>query len=154
VGAAISKAPPAHLPLGGELKRKIIQVLCDDPLKALDSFREAMLPAVKETELSKKVERILPEVVFQILYDIAGDYGLESLRYLERGKPNINHKFLARALADGWMEAVLTTNFDRLIEDALLKTRLKDYIVASSEEDFLHAWLRTSSIKHAEHQSS
>lgn len=128
VGAGVSKAPPSNLPLGMELKNKIIQAICCDRESALVTFMNVMLPKI-ETTLSQKIERIRPEVIFQILYDHIGALGLESLGFMRKGIPNSNHRFLAQALKDGYSKSVLTTNFDCLIEKALAEIGINDLLI-------------------------
>ena len=63
----------------------------------------------------------------------------EILDVFSKGNPNINHELIAELIKLGFIKTVLTTNFDLLIEKALLCKGLekgKHFDVFSSEEEF------------------
>lgn len=108
LGAGASADAPANLPLAQSLVRNIARhVVCD-----VD-----MHPAYDVVE--RVVEGVRFELVLQALSVVLGASALEPLRALEGGRPNTNHRFVARLLSDGLTPLVLTTNFDSLLEDGL-----------------------------------
>lgn len=63
----------------------------------------------------------------------------EILDIFSKGEPNINHELIAELIKLGLIKTVLTTNFDQLIEKALLTKGLKrekHFDVFSTEEEF------------------
>lgn len=61
------------------------------------------------------------------------------LDIFDRGEPNLNHLLIANLMITGRIRVVVTTNFDRLFEQALLKKgwiENKEYIVYYREEDY------------------
>lgn len=61
------------------------------------------------------------------------------LEIFERGEPNPTHEFIAELIKTGYVTAIMTTNFDQLIEKSLEKLGLKNelhYKVYSKEEEF------------------
>jgi len=108
VGAGISCSPPASLPLASQMVRDSCQAIATElsiPLRVLlahqgDVMRlEPFLRLVEVVSSFKDVENLL-----------------NILRY---GKPNQNHLALARLLSAFPGTAVISLNFDYLIEEAL-----------------------------------
>jgi tetratricopeptide (TPR) repeat protein len=126
LGAGISKAPPAQLPLAGELVRAIIETLSQN--EYLLSQKKSML---------KDLERIRLEVLLQLMYEQIGKASLETLEVFKDGEPNTNHIFLARLAKHGKISEVLTTNFDSLIEKACAEEKVT-YLVKARESQFSH----------------
>ncbi|TRW25365.1 tetratricopeptide repeat protein [Flavobacterium zepuense] len=62
----------------------------------------------------------------------------ELLSIFERGEPNSTHYLIAGLVKNGMVKTIMTTNFDQLIEKALLKVGFLNgsYKVFSSEEEF------------------
>jgi tetratricopeptide (TPR) repeat protein len=61
------------------------------------------------------------------------------LKMFEGGKPNTNHKFIARLAKEGYLNNIITTNFDQHIETAFIEIGLikdVDFSVFSNEIDF------------------
>jgi len=48
------------------------------------------------------------------------------LKIFEKGQPNINHIFIARLAKAGMIKTIVTTNFDLLLENALINEGLKE----------------------------
>ena len=106
VGAGISRSPPANLPTGPELTKKLLEAWILD-----EDTNNTLKPYVKSGTLRL-------EVVMQIAIDTFSDRKivLHPLMSLINGCPNNNHYLLAFALKNGC--TVITTNFDILIEIA------------------------------------
>jgi len=106
VGAGISAAPPACLPLAPDLIERLVSPL-------LLSLR---LPNHVSRSVLRALAGLRPEVVADILIEHLGVWALHPLLSILRGQPNSWHSFLAACLEQGC--CVVTTNFDSLIEEA------------------------------------
>ena len=105
VGSGISNEAPSKLPTGRNLKVWLVEAFCKEE------------PVNVRTALQKYTYRSGLEEVCQIIYERLGDNLLEKLRLLLAGdgvKPNLIHKFLAKALERG--NIIVTPNYDILIE--------------------------------------
>ena len=112
-GAGISYNPPSSLPLANEVKLELIRTTCEN--FSLEDFYNQYLKQIKEN-----LKNILMESIFEII-EIRSQ--VDAIKMIEEifgaGKPNCNHKFLARLLSEGKCCYIITTNFDILIEKAL-----------------------------------
>src|SRR5688500_10180695 len=114
-GAGVSMDPPATLPDWHTLR--------DETLRAT-AGRDERLGAHLETLLQLEMladpgkRGLPPEVVASVLSAATPRY-FQSLRTLDHGSINQNHKLIARMAAAGVIRHVITTNFDRLVEVAL-----------------------------------
>jgi len=105
--------------------------------------RRMMDDIVKYTCLESEVSRILEikELRFEALVEIIRDRLDEELKlieyYAQCNKPNMQHFFLADMIRKGHF--VMTTNFDLLIEHALLQLSIpkKEIIPVITREDFM-----------------
>ncbi len=120
VGAGCSIDPPSNLPSGIEMMDKIIKYAC------------------AESEIDKILDK--KELRFEKLVEIIRDTIDSELKiidyYGESDKPNIQHFFLADMIIKG--NFVITTNFDFLIEYALihLKVPKNEICPVITENDF------------------
>lgn len=120
VGAGCSVDPPSCLPAGRQMMEAIIKYTC------------------AESEIKKILE--LEDMRFEQLIEIMRDQLDPDLRiidyYGEYDRPNLQHFFLAEMIKKGHF--VLTTNFDFLIEYALLQLGIdkEDIIPVITQEDF------------------
>ncbi len=122
-GAGISYDEPAGLPLANDFKRGIIKTLCENQI-ALKG---------KDKNILRNIRELRPETLFQILYESLGDKGLGIINILKKGQPNVIHLFIAELAKRGYTPAVLTTNFDSLIEKAIKEY---EFVQISSEEEY------------------
>ena len=107
-GAGISKIPPANLPLGNELKDRLIDLITEG--KKARKYRNKIL-------LHPKYQDAIPELIFQPIYECIGSKIYQVFDILKYGHFNHIHKKL------GWYSkikkaGIYTTNFDMLIEHA------------------------------------
>lgn len=122
VGAGCSIDPPSCLPLGRFMIEKVIQYTC------------------AESEVNKILE--LKNLRFEQLIEILRDELDNDLRIIDYfglcDKPNKIHFFLAEMLKKG--HSVLTTNFDNLIEYAVLQLGINksQLIPVITKEDYLN----------------
>ena len=119
VGAGISKASPAQLPLARELVQAIIETLLRN---------EYFLS--RKNRILKDLESIRLEVFLQLMYEQIGKASLQTLGVLKEGEPNLNHFFLARLAKQRVISHILTTNFDALIEKACSEEKIRYYVQA------------------------
>jgi len=145
VGSAISIKKPSNLPNAYCWKKFVFEALCTDSENLNKVFKKCFPNEWDENKdkLAQDMCELMPEVVFQIINDIIGDYTLDALRFFDIDKPNSNHVFLARMLKYNFksyqVSAIITTNFDHLLEDAMRDIGLKenaDFIVHLSEDNF------------------
>ena len=145
IGSAISMKEPSNLPNAHNWKRFVFEALCNDSENLNAIFRKCFPSHWDENKdkLAQDMYELMPEVIFQIIQDIIGDYTLDALRFFDIDKPNSNHKFLARMLKYKSklyrVSAIITTNFDHLLEDAMREIGLKenvDFVVHLSEDNF------------------
>ena len=120
VGAGCSLDAPSCLPAGRSIMDAIINYTC------------------AESEIQKILE--LKELRFEQLEEIIRDRIDSELKvidyYGQCDKPNLQHFFLADMIKKGHF--VMTTNFDFLIEHALLQSNVpkKEIIPVITEQDF------------------
>jgi len=123
VGAGISMDPPANMPSAMQIVENLLEIFAP----------------TEEIENLLILEMLRFELVIEKIQDIF-DEELKFLDYLEYvTEPNIIHLFLSNAITRG--NYVVTTNFDYLIEYALLKVVDKnwhhDIIPVISKEDYI-----------------
>ena len=136
VGAGISNDPPASLPLANELKFHILERICDSP--DLRQLYEARLQEGKE--IGNRIKHYpLEAFVELVLRNYAPNIVEKIAEVFRSGEPNGNHITIAKAIRNGFIRNVLTTNFDLLIEKALYYlgwTKGKDFEVYFTEDHF------------------
>lgn len=121
IGAGCSVDSPSCLPAGQRMMEAIVKYTCP------------------ETEISKILE--IKDLRFEALVEIIRDRLDEELKlieyYAQCNKPNMQHFFLADMIRKGHF--VMTTNFDLLIEHALLQLNVpkKEIIPVITREDFM-----------------
>ncbi|MFX1297407.1 MAG: tetratricopeptide repeat protein [Promethearchaeota archaeon] len=121
IGAGCSTDSPSCLPSGRQMIEAIINYTC------------------AESEIKTILE--LEGIRFEALVEIVRDHldpNLKLIDYLGTcDKPNLQHFFLAEMIKRGHF--VITTNFDFLIEHALLQSGVpkKDIVPVITKEDFL-----------------
>jgi hypothetical protein len=117
-GAGVSAAPPSSLPDWFEINRLVLAALCerletylerprytDDTRNAIDARRTA--------------DRFPPDYQAQILEEACGEHYFRALQSLDVDATNEAHRAIAWLAKHGVVRAVVTTNFDRLVEKAL-----------------------------------
>lgn len=107
IGAGVSMLPPCSLPSGAEIKDLAVSTVCK--LKKLQKYwlKIQALP---------KYQNIIPEILFQRLYECLGTNLYPFFDILRFAKPNLGHKILA-SLSEREKTPILTTNFDLLIDE-------------------------------------
>lgn len=105
-GAGLSMAPPCSLPSGPDIKNLAMASICGSP--ELGQYWKVI-------RLSSKYTNIIPEVIFQRLYECLGTKLFPFFDILRVAVSNSNHKALA-SISTLKRSPILTTNFDLLID--------------------------------------
>lgn len=132
-GAGISILPPSSLPnwraLADGVIRAIGQAAGETPRLAdlAQGSGRPYLGQLLQAELR-------PDVVMEIIYDIMQERALGALEVLDIITPNANHFLIAHLAGAGFLNCVLTTNFDRLIEIACQQQGVPVRTVVTPEE--------------------
>lgn len=128
-GAGISKDKPSDLPSWWEYNRYII-----------DEIGKIGAQAIGETDSLLDSVTVLEKIPIVTISDYLFNYSAGKayfplLEILNGIHPNRNHYLLASLAQEGKIQAVITTNFDTLIEQAFDETGVP-YTVYSNENDF------------------
>ena len=113
-GSGISIAPPSNIPSGFQITSTLIEKLIPpDQVPEITPFTDPFRSMKREENDFIRFEQLMG-------YAKTAGLDVDILRMIAAGKaPNHNHLFLAHALTMG--HSVATTNFDSLIEYALLE---------------------------------
>ena len=115
VGAGISAAPPAGLPLWRDFRDRLLSGLDKQNHNTGDHH----------LNFASTLYKIKPESVLEAVLESTGETGVFSLLEALHGQdPNPNHELLAQLCRDRFVRIVITTNFDCLLESAL---ELRDF---------------------------
>lgn len=128
-GAGISKDSPSNLPGWSEYNRLLFKTINNLAAQELENH----IPPLDY----KKIEQCIPSVSVSD-YMVRGAMGYAyypCLGLLEGIKPNNNHYALAELAGQGKISAIITTNFDTLIERAFFNRNIP-YRVIISDKDF------------------
>ena len=118
-GAGVSMAAPASLPGWLELNRMVLGAL----MQRLGEYteRQAELEQLLGLLIKRRDEQRVfpPEYQAQVMEEQIGLDYFHALQALDVPQRNAAHETLAALAAAGYVAAIVTTNFDRLIEGAL-----------------------------------
>lgn len=128
-GSGISVAPPSNLPSWWQYNQELIQAIKEQAL--------TLCPEAVEILNLIDIEKNMP---VQSISDIIVNQGAGSayfplLELLNSANPNANHLALAELAKKGLLKAVVTTNFDTLIETAFQQEAVS-LSVAYDEDSF------------------
>lgn len=135
-GAGISVTPPSNLPLAKELRDNILEKLLrpDDWQHFKERFAEKPLESVIEI-VDRNSKEFLPSL----------------RRLFQSAQPNRNHLLLAKLVTEEYLQTIMTTNFDTLLEEALRQEGMTDFQVYLNEDHFaaieVNDMLRPSIVK-------
>jgi tetratricopeptide (TPR) repeat protein len=115
VGAGISLWSPSSLPTWGEFNQVVLGEATERAARKLkqDSEEQRAVAALNVADVGSKT---LSNALVEIL---AGEKYFEMVRALDGKQPNEAHRAVARLVRRGVVAAIVTTNFDTLIEQAL-----------------------------------
>lgn len=130
-GAGISQDPPAGLPDWHDLRDLTISAVA-----AREPTTAAFIDRLTGVEMLAQAGKrgMTPELVASLLADATPAY-FESLAALHDGEPNANHEAVAALAAQGLVQHVITTNFDRFLERAL-EQRGVPFRVYRTDDDY------------------
>lgn len=109
VGAGISMLRPCKLPSGSELKNLAVTTLFS---------KKELEPYLLRLKKLSKYEEVVPEIIFQRIFESIKDKLFPFFNILKVANPNRAHKTLA-CLSDKNNLRIFTTNFDTFIDDFL-----------------------------------
>ncbi|MHA1459712.1 MAG: tetratricopeptide repeat protein [Promethearchaeota archaeon] len=135
-GAGISLSPPSSLPTGNMILTNLIKLAT--PSDYYDELIELTNPNRKDKKSSGDFLRF--EQVMEVIHHNL-DPKLQILDFIgEVNSPNRNHEFLAKAARQG--DLIFTTNFDHLIEQALVEDldSVSRVIPVITESEFLNEY--------------
>lgn len=127
-GAGVSIAPPSNLPSWWEYNKKLIIQIKAEALK--------LCPEAADILKCIDVKNKLPvQCISQLIVSQgAGESYFPLLELLNGTVPNANHFALAEMARHGLLKAIVTTNFDTLIETAFRKEAVSLYTVVNRQE--------------------
>jgi tetratricopeptide (TPR) repeat protein len=132
-GAGISNPSPSNIPLAKEIIRVIIEDFCTNC--KLPHYRLTLYPDITRANIKM-------EVIFELIQNTSGAKLKNMFRIFECSSPNTYHFFFAKLLKARRVRAIITTNFDHLIEIAFSKmtTNTGEYKlrICATEPDFVN----------------
>lgn len=134
-GAGVSAGKPSSLPGWKPLNAAIVNVLCRR-LEAAIERPDWLSQIVSGIDVERKTDRFPPDYQAQLIEEMCGDRYFRALQALDVDVINTGHDGIAALAAAGALKAVVTTNFDKLIEQALDK-RGVNYVVAYDDLGYL-----------------
>ena len=115
-GAGISMAAPTNLPSWRDVNRIVVRSLAASAAAAVG---EPLAAKAADLILARhEQEKLPPEYQAQVLAEFLHDRYFEVLRHLDSDRPNPTHLAIAWLARLGYVRAVITTNFDRVLEAA------------------------------------
>lgn len=124
-GAGISMAAPSSSPSWWALMNDLLKTTFEAVPDELAHLRQILATG----DVSRQ-----PEEIMESFYFFLKERLLTVFELLERGEPNANHVALAKLAKAGKLKAILTTNFDRFIERALVAEGVEFQLVVTSKE--------------------
>ncbi len=116
VGAGVSVAPPTCLPSWWEVNQAVVEALARQVEP--DVGREAANGFAHIVSERQRADRFPPEYQAEVIVGRLRHRYFEVLRCLDGDEPNASHLALATLARAGCVRAILTTNFDRVLEAA------------------------------------
>jgi hypothetical protein len=143
-GAGISMLPPSSLPSWWDFNKAVLEALAD----RLSRHTNRQWTAKRLSNLLERrrtTQSFTPDFMAQLMEEEVGADYFRVLQALDAEQWNANHAAFAALAAAGVLKAVITTNFDRLMERALTAQGVAHRVFAKPEEfEQLHAALADS----------
>jgi SIR2-like domain len=117
-GAGVSAGPPSSLPAWKPLNAAIVGALRRRVEAGLDG-RVSLAQAETLLDIARTDDAFPPEYQAQVIEAMCGERYFQGLQALDVHVGNSAHESIASLAQDGMLRAIVTTNFDRLIEQAL-----------------------------------
>lgn len=130
LGSGISRS--AGVPTGWEVVTKLLEQLAalegDTPVDVFEWYRERG----GEPDYSKLLEELAPSAgdrqrLLQPYFEPTEDE-----RSRAEKQPTAAHRAIARLVSGGWIRVIVTTNFDRLLEQALAEEGVQPVVIADA----------------------
>jgi hypothetical protein len=133
-GAGISMAAPTSLPGWWDFNTAVLQAMAD---KLVEAGAELVIKRWYQQLLERRnaTRAFTPDFMAQLMAEEVGADYFRVLQVLDSDRCNANHEVLADLAGAGLLRAIITTNFDRLIELALDR-RGVPYRVFATPESF------------------
>ena len=113
-GAGISMGAPTNLPSWRNVNRIVVRSLA---ASATSAVGEPLAARAADLILARhEQEKLPPEYQAQVLAESLHDRYFEVLRHLDSDHPNPTHLAIAWLARLGCVRAVITTNFDRVLQ--------------------------------------
>jgi tetratricopeptide (TPR) repeat protein len=130
-GAGISMLAPSHLPSWRTFNETLLQVAKQVTLSSFPEIDGRAREAITNLNLQRfKVETFSERIV----ESFAGFSYFQLLEVLESDRTNANHLAIAELARAGRLRAVVTTNFDTLLERAFREKGLKLQVISARED--------------------
>lgn len=124
-GPGISELAPASVPSWSKLMSDVLE-------ETYRTVPEELRDIAMKLHSTESIRR--PEEVMETYYFVLQEKLFDLLNMLGKGKPNANHKLIAKMVKFGKVKTILTTNFDEFIEQALEDEGVHYKVVCTSEE--------------------
>src|SRR5688572_7284906 len=135
-GAGVSAGEPTSLPGWKPLNRAIARAL-RLRIESATGRKDWLAQAESTVEEDRGADRLPPEYQAQLIEEACGDRYFRGLQSLDIDVVNAAHEGIASLAAAGKVRAIVTTNFDRLIERALERRTIR-YRVALDDDGFVN----------------
>ncbi|MDW7693277.1 SIR2 family protein [Flammeovirgaceae bacterium SG7u.111] len=118
-GAGVSMDAPTSLPSWFGFNDKVLDALCQRIERYIE--KPGWLAEIRQSVSFRrdKVGVFSPDYQAQIMAEECGEKYFEVLQALDSSQTNVTHLAIAKLAKAGKLKAVVTTNFDRLVEQAL-----------------------------------
>lgn len=132
-GAGVSMDRPASLPGWFAFNDLVIDALCGRVTNYLD--RDGWLDDVRKGMRIRRdqLHQFPPEYQAQLIEEQCGDEYFRVLQALDSPQRNMCHECIATLAAAGYLRAIVTTNFDRLIERSLAERNVAHRVYFNAE---------------------
>ncbi len=134
-GAGVSAERPTALPGWYATQKAIVDVLADRLETALGRPGWLKSHVILTIDTNRQDERFPPDYQAQLIEEMCGSRYFRALQAFDVNVLNASHDGIAALAASGAVRAVVTTNFDRLIERALDRRGI-EYVVAYDESGY------------------
>jgi SIR2-like domain len=132
-GAGISMAPPSSLPGWWDFNEAVLQALADRLVEHTSKLWTGQRLA-SLLERRRTLRAFTPDFMAQVMEEeVSADY-FRVLQALDADQWNTSHAAVAALAGSGVLRAVITTNFDRLIERALASAGIAHRVFAGPED--------------------
>ena len=118
-GAGLSTGKPSALPSWKPLNKLIAQALRERLESALRWKQQYLEEVMSSIDKEREDNRFPPEYQAQLIEEMCGERYFRGLQALDVDVTNAGHELIAALAATGAIRAIITTNFDCLIERAL-----------------------------------